>query len=120
MYMHHTRAETITPFSVDYPNNGDPDYETSVSEASVNDTIDLVHQTLKEVLEAFRGIEVFYEVYVKSMPETGDEAGKEKGNDTRVIEGIKMIDNDKYGINCFMIDPVKSNIIYQNKELQDG
>lgn len=42
-------------------------------------------------------------MYVKSMPEKGNE----KGDDTRVIEGIKMIDNDKYGINCFMIDPVK-------------
>lgn len=87
----------ISPFALDYPQDGDNRFPTIVANKSVMAVAEQVVLALKDVIERFRGVEAFYEVMVK-VDDDDSNSGK---RDTRKIVGIKELSGNYISpVNC--------------------
>lgn len=97
MYVYSMKEANASPFSLEYPEKGDPDYESVIAGESIMAVIKAVPKVLEDVLRGFRGCEVFYDVEVKQVWEDREK----QVNDTRLVQGIRMREEDN--INCFFL-----------------
>ena len=91
MYIRSMKAEKVSPFALDYPRKGDLDYDTVVSDESIEIIVKLIPQVLLSVLKAFRGLEAFYEIEVRQQKNDKEDTG---GKDTRATCKIRMLERE--------------------------
>lgn len=96
------RATNTSPFALDYPEKGDKDFSSSVSNDTINEVIGSISKVLLQVLKGFRGLEAFYQIEVKHDK---NEEGQPR-KDTRKVRGIKMLACEIPEINCFFEEGV--------------
>lgn len=97
-FVNHIRMEKESPFDIDYPNEGDSDFETSIDGGDVSAIIEEIPKILSSLLKEFRGLEAFYEVKVRHHSSKG-----EKREDTREVVDIKILDVEN-SINCLWVN----------------
>lgn len=99
IYIHSMKATKTSPFALDYPRRGDSEYETAVSNDTIDEIVELIPKVLLSVLKLFRGLEAFYEVEVRQRSEGKPASGK----DTRIVQGIEMMrkEGNAPEVNCF-------------------
>lgn len=118
-YVASIMAAGVSPFSLNYPPNGDIRFSTSASEKCVKKAAEIVSEELEEVLQKFRGVEAFYQVEVENYEEILDGRPKEdklqsetareiQGNkqkrDTRIPIGIRELQDASFpDINCIFL-----------------
>lgn len=96
------KAAKTSPFVLDYPQNGDKDYDTSIPRDTVQKVIKLIPEILRTVLQGFRGLEAFYLVEVGHQLDKNEDSPE----DTRKIRNIEMMKRGEDGqenIICFFI-----------------
>lgn len=86
MFIQSMKSERISPFALDYSANRNSNFKTSVDKDVVEKIIEEIPLILKNILEQFEGIEVFYEVDIQL------EAKEESGNI------ISLCRNEDYSI----------------------
>ena len=64
-FLNYMRSENESPFSMEYPHNGDETYKSAIKDTHVAKIIEKIPECLLSLLKDFRGIEVFYRVRVK-------------------------------------------------------
>lgn len=99
MYIFSMKAAKVSPFALDYPPNGDPDYKDSISDMNVNEIIEAILSVLLKVLRGVKGLEAFYRVTVGQSSEKDSDSKQ----DTRIVHKIERMKNEKCGINYFLI-----------------
>jgi len=88
-FIYSMKYEKASPFAINYPANGDQDYISSMSNATVETTIQLIPRILEKVLRSFRGVEALYDVLVEHR---SPEYSKEKvpSGDLRESKSISL------------------------------
>lgn len=116
IYVSSMMAAGISPFSLNYPPNGDAQFATAAPEKFVKKAAIAVTEVLEHVLHSFRGVEALYEVEVfveekkqitvnnfgNPDEDSSNEiaSGKEQC-DTRKVIGIKELSNQVNSpVNC--------------------
>ena len=95
------KANAQSPFCLEYPTDGDPDYEKIIEKDSINKIVEKIPQVLKEVLQSFRGLEVFYQVKISNSLEIKADGGISKKCKKGVLDIEMMTGQD--GVNCFFL-----------------
>jgi len=99
IYVNSMMAAKVSPFALNYPSKGDPDFETAISDESVKSVVIAVPEVLLNVLQRFRGVEAFYQVKVRVKRPEGKDEGREQEQDTREILKIEEL-QDALCVNC--------------------
>lgn len=99
-YVTSMMAAKISPFSLSYPQDGDPNFTNAASSGFIICAAKAVTEALEEVVHSFRGVEAFYGVEVKveisHMEKAEIKSGINKDSqvrDSRKVLGIKELEN---------------------------
>lgn len=102
VYVASMMAAQISPFSLEYPNNGDPQFTSAASSPFVKAAAAAVTAVLKTVLHSFRGVEAFYgvSVEVENSDRKSDSGDKKTSQvrDSRKVLGIEKLEHE--GVPC--------------------
>ena len=103
-FLNYMRSENESPFSMEYPHNGDETYKSAIKDTHVAKIMEKIPECLLSLLKEFRGIEVFYRVRVKhdliqevleDSAKNEDSSRKEK-EDSREILEMGFLKKDNY------------------------
>lgn len=99
-YVASMMAAKTSPFSLNYPSDGDVHFNTSVHDKFVEAAAESVNKALEIVLRDFRGVEAFYEVTVKIENKKNTENEENQKCDSRKVLGIRELQDDTRCVNC--------------------
>lgn len=98
MFVVSMKAARVSPFALKYAANGDPRYDSCVSDEGIEEVVKIIPELLRSVLQRFQGVETFYEVEVKCDYSTG--VSELNSQDTRKVQNIKMLRKEEPVVNC--------------------
>lgn len=99
-FVNSMKASKVSPFVLKYPDTGDADFKSAISETNVKEIAKMIPEVLLSVLKSFKGFEAFYVVSVNHRLDSGADCTK----DTRSISNIKMMyDNNLPKIDYFFV-----------------